>query len=195
MPACRRWPRHSRPPATRRRPSWAPTCWTAVSGWPAASTPTTTACRVRLPPPTSLEAARPAGEVIDAALAWLDAAPTAPFLLWVHLYDPHAPYEPPEPYRSQYAGRLYDGEVAYASAQVGRLLARLDRRGLTGSTIVVLAGDHGEGLGEHGESTHGMLAYDSTLRVPLVRARARAAPRDRDRAGVAHRRRRFAAAS
>lgn len=115
-----------------------------------------------------LEASRPATAVVDAAIAWLDAAPAGPFLLWVHLYDPHAPYEPPEPYRSQHAGRPYDGEVAYAGAEAGRLLARLDARGLTGSTIVVLAGDHGEGLGDHGESTHGMLAYDTTLRVPLV---------------------------
>ncbi len=116
----------------------------------------------------TLEAARTASVVVDGALTWLDAAPAGPFLLWVHLYDPHAPYEPPEPYRSRFAGRPYDGEVAYAGAEVGRLLARLDARGLTASTIVVLAGDHGEGLGDHGESTHGMLAYDSTLRVPLL---------------------------
>lgn len=116
----------------------------------------------------TLEAARPASAVVDSALAWLDTAPAGPFLLWVHLYDPHAPYEPPEPWRSRFADRPYDGEVAYAGAQVGRLLARLDARGMSDSTIVVLAGDHGEGLGDHGESTHGMLAYDSTLRVPLL---------------------------
>ena len=119
----------------------------------------------------ALEASRPAAQVVDAALAWLDAAPADPFLLWVHLYDPHTPYAPPEPHRSRFSDRPYDGEVAYAGAQVGRLLARLDARGLTGRTVVVVAGDHGEGLGDHGESTHGMLAYDSTLRVPLfVRA-------------------------
>ncbi len=116
----------------------------------------------------ALEASRPAAAVVDAALSWLGNAPASPFLLWVHLYDPHAPYDPPEPYRTRFAGRPYDGEIAYAGAEAGRLLARLDQRGLTGSTIIVLAGDHGEGLGEHGESTHGMLAYDSTLRVPLV---------------------------
>ena len=116
----------------------------------------------------TLEAARPASAVVDGALAWLDSAPGSPFLLWVHLYDPHAPYQPPEPYRSRFAGQPYDGEVAYAGAEMGRLLARLDARGLTASTIVVLAGDHGEGLGDHGESTHGMLTYDSTLRVPLL---------------------------
>lgn len=115
-----------------------------------------------------LEASRPANDVVDAALRWLEQPSGAPFLLWVHLYDPHAPYAPPEPYRTTFAGRPYDGEIAFAGAQAGRLLTYLETRGLTSSTIVVLAGDHGEGLGEHGEATHGMLAYDSTLRVPLV---------------------------
>lgn len=114
-----------------------------------------------------LEAERPGGAVVDAALAWLDRG-TGPFFLWVHLYDPHAPYAPPAPFATQFAGRPYDGEVAYASAQVARLVTRLETQGRMSDTIVVLAGDHGEGLGEHGESTHGMLAYDSTLRVPLV---------------------------
>ncbi len=116
----------------------------------------------------TLEASRPGAAVVDAAIAWLDAVPAGPFLLWVHLYDPHAPYAAPEPWRSRFTDRPYDGEVAYAGAQVGRLLARLDTKGLTDSTIVVVAGDHGEGLNDHGESTHGMLAYDSTLRVPLI---------------------------
>lgn len=115
-----------------------------------------------------LEASRPASAVMEAALAWLETVDAGPFLLWLHLYDPHAPYAPPEPFRTRFANRPYDGEVAAAGAQVGRLLARLDARGLTASTVVVLAGDHGEGLGDHGEATHGMLAYDSTLRVPLV---------------------------
>jgi choline-sulfatase len=115
-----------------------------------------------------LEAERPAAAVIDAAIAWLDQAPADPFLLWVHLYDPHAPYDPPEPFRHRFRDRPYDGEVAYASAEIGRLLTRLDTRGRLADSVVVLAGDHGEGLGEHGEATHGMLAYDSTLRVPLV---------------------------
>ncbi|MEZ5290037.1 MAG: sulfatase-like hydrolase/transferase [Vicinamibacterales bacterium] len=115
-----------------------------------------------------LDAERPATTVVDAALAWLEAAPPGPFFLWVHLYDPHAPYDPPEPYRTRFAGRPYDGEVAYASAEAGRLLAGLETRGRLDDAVVVLAGDHGEGLGDHGESTHGMLAYDATLRVPLV---------------------------
>ncbi|MGE0815936.1 MAG: sulfatase-like hydrolase/transferase [Vicinamibacterales bacterium] len=115
-----------------------------------------------------LEAERPAAAVVDATLAWLEARPAGPFFLWVHLYDPHAPYAAPEPFRTRFADRPYDGEVAYASAEAGRLLARLDGRGDLADAVVVLAGDHGEGLGDHGESTHGMLAYDTTLRVPLV---------------------------
>lgn len=132
-----------------------------------------------------LEAERPASEVVDAAIRWLDgsAPPCAPlpctllqpsafsnqpFFLWVHLYDPHAPYAPPAEYLERAGGNPYDGEVAYADAQVGRLLQSLESRGLAGSTVVAVTGDHGEGLGEHGERTHGMLAYDTTLRVPLV---------------------------
>jgi len=112
-----------------------------------------------------LEAERRGGEVVDAALEWLAKTPQ-PFFLWVHLYDPHAPYDPPAEFRTKAGGHAYDGEVAYADAQVGRIVSSLRDRGLT--SIVALAGDHGEGLGEHGEQSHGMLAYDSTLRVPLI---------------------------
>jgi len=118
-----------------------------------------------------LEAERPASAVIDAALAWLTASlqpPAAsPFFLWIHMYDPHAPYTPP----AEFAARTktpYDGEIAYADAQLGRLLDALRGRGDLDRTLVVVAGDHGEGLGDHGERTHGMLLYESTLRVPLV---------------------------
>jgi arylsulfatase A-like enzyme/tetratricopeptide (TPR) repeat protein len=114
-----------------------------------------------------LEAERPGGEVVDAAVTWLNQT-TSHFFLWVHLYDPHAPYEPPAEYREQAGGDAYNGEVAYADAQVARLVERLQARGVLASTVVVVTGDHGEGLGDHGEHTHGMLAYDSTLRVPLV---------------------------
>ena len=107
----------------------------------------------------------PAAEVVDAAVKWLPST-SAPFFLWVHLYDPHAPYEPPADFLQKARGTPYDGEVAYADAQVGRLLEELQRRNLAGSTVVALSGDHGESLGEHGEDTHGMLAYDATLRVP-----------------------------
>ena len=116
-----------------------------------------------------LEAERRGEEVVNAALKWLPTA-TRPFFLWVHLYDPHAPYDPPPEWRAKAGGNAYDGEVAYADAQVGRLLDGLKGRGLLDSSFIVAAGDHGEALGEHGEDTHGMLAYDSTLRVPLVAA-------------------------
>jgi arylsulfatase A-like enzyme/Flp pilus assembly protein TadD len=123
-----------------------------------------------------LEAERRGGEVVDAALAWLDKTST-PFFLWVHLYDPHAPYDPPAEYRT--AGmHPYDGEVRYADAQLARILERLDSRKLDDSTVRVVASDHGEGLGEHGEQTHGLLAYDSTLKVPLAIAAPGIAPRE-----------------
>jgi arylsulfatase A-like enzyme/Tfp pilus assembly protein PilF len=113
-------------------------------------------------------------EVMKLALGWLkeyvgsrDAAPK-PFFLWVHLYDPHYPYTPPEPYASHYRARLYDGEIAFADTQVGRLTSFLKQQGLVEPSLLVLAGDHGEGLGEHGEKTHGFFIYNSTLHVPLL---------------------------
>jgi arylsulfatase A-like enzyme/Flp pilus assembly protein TadD len=109
---------------------------------------------------------RPADVVCGRALAWLESA-SGPSLCWVHFFDPHAPYQPPEPFRSRLADP-YDGEVAFADAQVGRLVSWLEAHGLVDRTLVVVAGDHGEGLGEHGESAHGVLLYDSTIRVPLI---------------------------
>ena len=114
-----------------------------------------------------LEAERRGEQVINAALAWLPTA-RRPFFLWVHLYDPHAPYDPPAEWRAKAGGNAYDGEVAYADAQIGRLFDALKGRALFDSSLIVATGDHGEALGEHGEDTHGMLAYDSTLRVPLI---------------------------
>ena len=111
---------------------------------------------------------RRAKEVVDKALAWLVRPRTGPFFAWLHLFDPHAPYEAPAPYGPRHARSPYDGEVAYADAQVGRVLAWLDERGLRGRTLVVVTSDHGEGLGEHGEDEHMFFVYDSTLRVPLV---------------------------
>ncbi|HKB11544.1 MAG TPA: tetratricopeptide repeat protein, partial [Vicinamibacterales bacterium] len=115
--------------------------------------------------------------VIDRALAWFAARPPAPdrnaantgapYFVWIHLYDPHAPYQAPAAFRGRTA-TPYDDEVAYAGSEVGRLLDRLRTSGALDRTLIVVAGDHGEGLGEHGERTHGMLLYDSTLRVPLV---------------------------
>jgi arylsulfatase A-like enzyme/tetratricopeptide (TPR) repeat protein len=114
---------------------------------------------------------RPANEIVDAALAWLEKEKNAPFFAWVHLYDPHLPYEPPEPYRTEYARGgfgLYDGEIAFMDAEIGRLLRWLETNGLDGRTSVVVVGDHGEALGDHGELAHGYFIYDSTVRVPFL---------------------------
>jgi arylsulfatase A-like enzyme/tetratricopeptide (TPR) repeat protein len=117
----------------------------------------------------SLErSARPAGPVVDAALEWLEAPRKQPFFAWVHVFDPHAPYEPPEPFASRFQMAPYDGEVAYADSQVGRLLAWVEASGQASRTLVVVTSDHGEGLGDHGEDEHQLFVYDSTLRVPLL---------------------------
>jgi arylsulfatase A-like enzyme/tetratricopeptide (TPR) repeat protein len=113
-------------------------------------------------------AERRAGVVVDRAVRWLARPRTQPFFAWVHLFDPHAPYEPPAPFDRQYRGRPYDGEVAYADSQLARLVEYLDQRKLRERTLVVVTADHGEGLGDHGEDEHLMLVYDSTLRVPLL---------------------------
>ncbi len=113
-------------------------------------------------------AERPGGEVVRRAIQWLQTLRGEPFFLWVHLNDPHLPYNPPEPYKSEYKGHPYDGEVAYADHCVGLLLAEVDRLGLSKKVAVVFAADHGEGLGDHGERSHGVLLYDSTIHVPLI---------------------------
>jgi choline-sulfatase len=112
--------------------------------------------------------ARPAREVVDKALAWLGGLKRRPFFTWVHLFDPHAPYEPPSPFRERFKAAPYDGEVAYADSQLGRLLDWLARSGEAGRTLVVVTSDHGEGLGDHGEDEHLIFLYDTTLRVPLL---------------------------
>ena len=111
---------------------------------------------------------RPANEVVDDALGWLHAGDESRFFLWVHLYDAHAPYQPPEPYRSRFATDAYEGSLAFIDAQVGRLIHRLEADGELNRTLIVVAGDHGESLGEHGELEHGFFLYDSVLRVPLI---------------------------
>src|SRR4030095_8124516 len=111
---------------------------------------------------------RRAGDVVDRALAWLSKRPAGPFFLWLHFYDSHDPYDPPEPYKTRYASAPYDGEIAYTDAAVGKFLTALRVRGLyAGSTIAVMA-DHGEAFGEHGEQRHGMFLYDETVHVPFV---------------------------
>ncbi|HJO04678.1 MAG TPA: sulfatase-like hydrolase/transferase [Acidobacteriota bacterium] len=119
---------------------------------------------------------RPANEVVDHAIDWLDQSlsqPTQgtseqPFFMWLHMYDPHAPYTPPEPYASRYPGRPYVGEIAYTDSQVGRLLQELRQRELLDNTLVVLAADHGESLGGHGEAQHGFFVYEEAMHVPLI---------------------------
>jgi arylsulfatase A-like enzyme/Flp pilus assembly protein TadD len=111
---------------------------------------------------------RPGNEVIDRALGWLEGNRRKPFLLWVHLYDAHHPYNPPPPYLQKYRTRPYDGGIAFVDAQVGRVVSYLKAKGLYDRALVVVAADHGEGLGEHGEKTHGFFIYDTTLHVPLI---------------------------
>jgi choline-sulfatase len=116
-------------------------------------------------------------EVVQHAENWLDKHRTGPRFVWVHLYDPHDPYEPPPPYSEKYKDRLYDGEIAYADSALAHLIAFLKKSGSYANAIVVVVGDHGEGLGEHGEETHGLFLYDSTLHVPLILKMAGAAQR------------------
>jgi arylsulfatase A-like enzyme/tetratricopeptide (TPR) repeat protein len=115
-----------------------------------------------------LEAERRGDAVVDRALQWLSRDDPRPFFAWVHLYDAHFPYVPPEPFHSRYASAPYDGEIAFVDQQVRRVLALLDQREERDRTIIVITGDHGEALGQHGELTHGLLLYEPTLRVPLV---------------------------
>jgi arylsulfatase A-like enzyme len=117
-------------------------------------------------------------EVVARALAWLDHSspdqakskqhPPRPFFMWVHLYDAHSPYDPPQPCKSKYANAPYDGGIAYVDSVVGRFLTQLRRRGLYDGALIAVMADHGEGLGDHGEETHGVFLYDATIHVPLV---------------------------
>jgi arylsulfatase A-like enzyme/Flp pilus assembly protein TadD len=112
---------------------------------------------------------RPADRTTDAALAWLERRRAGrPFFAWVHYFDPHAPYKPPAAAAARAPGRPYDGEIAFVDEQLGRVLDRLKAKGLADRTVVAVLGDHGESLGEHGESTHGIFLYDAVLRVPFI---------------------------
>jgi arylsulfatase A-like enzyme/Flp pilus assembly protein TadD len=111
---------------------------------------------------------RKAGASVDEALRWLKQPHTKPFFLWLHLYDPHSGYDPPEPFHTRFAEAPYDGEIAYSDSQVARVFAYLKQRGLYNRMLIVLASDHGESLGEHGEKEHGFFVYHSTLHVPLI---------------------------
>jgi arylsulfatase A-like enzyme/Tfp pilus assembly protein PilF len=111
---------------------------------------------------------RPGNEVVDQALPWIDQHRAAPFFAWVHLYDAHTPYDPPEPFKSQHPGDPYQGEISFADAQVGRVVQFLRDRDLLDRTVIVVIGDHGESLHDHGEAGHGFFVYESTLHVPLI---------------------------
>jgi len=110
---------------------------------------------------------RRADAVVGLGLEWIKAQ-TGPWFLWIHCFDPHHPYDPPEPYKTLYAKNPYDGEIAFVDSALGKLLTSLKMQGLEDRTAVVLTADHGESLGQHGEITHGYFAYNAVLHVPLI---------------------------
>ncbi len=116
---------------------------------------------------SALVAERKADVVTDASLEWLDENTRKPFFLWVHYYDPHAQYEPPESYRALYRN-LYDAEIAFMDAQIKRVINKLIEAGIYDNTLIIAVGDHGEGLGDHEERTHATFIYESTQHVPLI---------------------------
>ncbi|MCD6193100.1 MAG: sulfatase-like hydrolase/transferase [Candidatus Aminicenantes bacterium] len=107
-------------------------------------------------------------EVIDEALAWLKDHQNQQFFTWIHLYDPHTPYDPPSPFKEEYPNHPYLGEIAFTDSQLARLWSFLEKNGLTEKTILVFASDHGESLGEHQEKTHGFFIYQEGVHVPLI---------------------------
>jgi len=112
---------------------------------------------------------RKADSVVSSALRWLDGQ-AGPWFLWVHCFDPHDPYEPPEPFLAQFKDQPYSGEVAYVDSVLKKLLAAAAGKENAAGTVIVVTGDHGEGLGQHGEETHGYFAYNTTLWIPLILA-------------------------
>ena len=119
---------------------------------------------------------RSASEVVDDAQRWIDSLDGGPFFLWVHLYDVHAPQAPPVEFRRAYGDR-YEGAIAYVDSQIARLLETLERKGALATSAIVVAGDHGESLGEHGEREHGIFLYEGALHIPFVIRAPGVAPR------------------
>jgi len=107
-------------------------------------------------------------ETVTRALAWLQKNRQGPVFLWVHIWDAHDPYDPPAPFKERFANAPYDGCIAYVDATVGKLLAGLHGADIYDNALIAVMSDHGESLGEHGENTHGVFLYDSTIRVPLL---------------------------
>ncbi|MGZ7041567.1 MAG: sulfatase-like hydrolase/transferase [Thermoanaerobaculia bacterium] len=116
---------------------------------------------------TALDLERPASVTAQHAIQWIRERGNGPFFLFVHFFEPHAPYEPPEPFRSRFANP-YDGEIATADAAVGQIIDELKRRQIYTEAMIILTADHGEGLGDHGEKQHSVLLYTETIRVPLI---------------------------
>jgi arylsulfatase A-like enzyme/Flp pilus assembly protein TadD len=111
---------------------------------------------------------RRAEDVANRALGWISRHPKGPFFVWMHFYDAHDPYDPPEPFKTKYASAPYDGEIAYTDSVVGSFVEVLQRHGLYENTVIAITADHGEAFGEHGEERHGMFLYDETIHVPLL---------------------------
>ncbi|HOC16999.1 MAG TPA: sulfatase-like hydrolase/transferase [Vicinamibacterales bacterium] len=114
------------------------------------------------------EIQRRGADVVDKALPWLEQVKGERFFAWLHFYDPHTPYDAPEPFASRFPGHPYDAEIAYTDAQVARVVEFLERDALLDRTVIVVVGDHGEGLNQHDEGTHGFFIYESTTRVPFI---------------------------
>lgn len=127
----------------------------------------------------SANAERPAEGTFDRFSRWLENGWSSQFFAWVHYYDPHLPYDPPPPYKEEFNDRPYDGEIAYMDNYVGAILDRLRTKGILEKTIIVVAGDHGEGLGDKVEVGHGIFLYEGTLRVPLIFYNLKILPRPR----------------
>lgn len=119
---------------------------------------------------------RTAREVVEAFLPWLAANADEKFFAWVHFYDPHLPYDPPSPFKEKLSRSPYDGEIAFMDSELGRILAKLEEEGILDDTLIVVAGDHGEALGEHREIDHGLFLYEATTRVPLLFVHEKALP-------------------
>lgn len=119
---------------------------------------------------------RKAGEVVDAFLPWLARNAQHQFFAWIHFYDPHLPYAPPSPFKEMLPKSPYDGEIAYVDFAVGKVLEMLKEKGILDDTLIVVAGDHGEALGEHREIDHGLFLYEGTMRVPLLFVHGKALP-------------------
>ena len=111
---------------------------------------------------------RKAEKVYDSFSQWFDENYRSKFFCWVHFFDPHMPYNPPSPYREEFARSLYDGEIAYMDFYIGKIIEKLREKDILAKPLIILAGDHGEALGEKGEVDHGIFIYDVTMKIPFI---------------------------